>query len=296
MPIPCLTAGQRTAVRDLRDAFAARKPLVLLFGDSGSGRSSVIHDLLGNADPQEIVAVGLTATDGDVISPHTFEMLLEAACQRLSVQASSEQRPASLAGLATAVAAVAEAGKTLVMSIDHADQLSDEAIVEVARLHEYLDVPPAAVIRVFVGSLALASRIDTILRRIGAEQRLAEIRLSQPTAEEVATILAYEDNARPGGPTLSPEAIARISAYARSNLHWAVPMADAARALAEIEGAREVTPDMVREALLDIWSPEHQAVDDFNHVPRAVRPWRRRLRRRQSGSCFRGSRTGSIAR
>ena len=160
------------------------------------------------------------------------------------------------------IGAMAQAGKTVVMVIDHADRLSEEVIVEVARLHKYLDVPPDAVIRVFVGSLDLASRIDMVLRRIGADQRLADIRLSQPTAEDVATILAYDDSARSGGPMLTAQAIERISAYAKSNLHWAVPMADAARSLAEMEGAREVTPELVREALLDIWSPEHEAPDD----------------------------------
>jgi hypothetical protein len=41
---------------------------------------------------------------------------------------------------------------------------------------------------------------------------------------------------------LTPDAIGLINAYAKSNLHWAVPMADAARSLAESDGKREVTP------------------------------------------------------
>lgn len=258
----CLTAGQRTALDDLRHVIAAPRPLILLFGDMGSGKSSVIDACLAGIDPQQVVAANVSATCGDFSGPPTFETLLEAICKRLGVPVAPDQRPSSLAGLSTTVRAVADAGKTIVLCIDQADRLSNDVIVEVARLNEYLDVPPTTVVRIFVGSLDLASRIDTTLRRIGAVERLAEIRLSQPTADEVGTILAYEDSARLGGPMLTPGAIIRIGAYSKSNLHWAVPMADAARLLAEKEGAREVTPDLVREALLDIWSPDQPAATE----------------------------------
>ncbi len=232
---------------------------MLLFGDTASGKTSVVSDLLGALDPDEFVPVYISATGGDWLGPPSFDTLLDLIFKRLGLSASPDKRPASLAGLASAAGAVARDGMTIVMAIDHADRLSEDVIVDMARLHKYLDVAPATLLRIFVGSLDLASRVDAVLRRISADQRLTEIRLSQPTPAEMSTILAYEDSARPGGPMLTPSAVERISAYAKFNLHWAVPMADAARALAERKGTREVTPELVRDALLDIWSPEHQA-------------------------------------
>ena len=252
---PRPTAGQRTATDALRAAIASRESLILLFGDMGSGKTTLLNNVLKTVNPDEFAVVSLSATSGEFLSPPTFDNLLEALCRRLVLFQPAKQRPATLAALATTVSAF-DNDRTLLLAIDHADHLTDEVIAEVTRLAEYLDASPASLVCVFVGSLSLASRIDSVLRCQGTNRRLAEIRLSQPRAEELAALLAYEDTARPEGPMLTPDAIGLINAYAKSNLHWAVPMADAARSLAESDGKREVTPEMVRAALLEIWSPE----------------------------------------
>jgi hypothetical protein len=249
------TAGQRTAADALRAAIAARQPLILLFGDTGSGKTTLLNSVLDTAACDEFVVVSVSATSGEFLGPPTFDDLLEAVCRRLVVPQPAKQRPAMLAALATTVS-MFDNERIVLLTIDHADHVTDEVITEVMRLSQYLDISPGSLICVFVGSLGLASRIDSVLRSQGADQRLSEVRLSQPNAEELAALLAYEDTAQPDGPRLTPDAIGRISAYAKSNLHLAVPMADAARSLAESDGKREVTPEMVRTALLEIWSPE----------------------------------------
>ena len=87
--------------------------------------------------------------------------------------------------------------------------------------------------------------------------------VSHPSADELATLLAYEDTAQPGGPILTLGAIDRISVYAKANLHWAAPLADAARTLAANQGEREVTPELVRGALFELWSPEQSQPSDI---------------------------------
>jgi type II secretory pathway predicted ATPase ExeA len=258
---PRPTAGQRAAADALRAAIASRESLILLFGDMGSGKTTLLNNVLNPANPDEFTVVSLSATSGEFLSPPTFDNLLEALCRRLVLSQPAKQRPATLAALATTVSAF-DNGRTLLLAIDHADHLTDDVIAEVTRLAEYLDTSPTSLVCVFVGSLSLASRIDSVLRCQGTNRRLAEIRLSQPSAEELAALLAYEDTAQPEGPVLTPDAIGLIIAYAKSNLHWAVPMADAARSLAESDGKREVTPEMVRAALLEIWSPEQLQPED----------------------------------
>jgi type II secretory pathway predicted ATPase ExeA len=249
------TAGQRQALSDLGDAARGRRPLVLLFGETGAGKSSVVDAFLA-APGDEIVAAGVSATGSAFVSSPSFDALLSAICAGLKLPAASEQGPAALAGLGALIRATAEACKAVVVAIDHADRLGDGVIAELVRLHEALGVPAAALVRIFAGTAALAPRIETVLRQTGSDERLTEIRLSAPTADEVATILAYADAARPGGPVLTPDAIAAISAYARSDLHLAEPMADAVRGLAEEQGAGEITSQLVHETLQGLWAPE----------------------------------------
>ena len=257
----CPTAGQRYAAEALRAAANERQPLSLVFGDSGSGKTALINSVFDSADFTDFAVLSFSATSGEFTSLPDFDNFLEAMCRRLGAARLAKQRPETLAVLSKSVGELAENGQTLLLAIDHADHLTDDVIAELVQLPEYLDVSPNRLLRVFVGSMTLASRIDSLLRRLGVDQRLSEIRLSQPTADEVAALLAYEDSAQLGGPMLTSGAIDRISAYAKSNLHWAVPMADAARVLAESEGMREVTAELVRSALLEIWSPEQELPD-----------------------------------
>ena len=258
-PLSYLTAGQQVAGNLLREAVHERRPIILLFGETGGGKSTLIRNFLSTGDSPRAVPLYLSATGGEFIGPPTFDSFLDAICQRVADWQSGRERPAVLAMLASAVAALGRAERTIVLAIDHADHLTDRVISDLTRLPEYLDVPPESFVRIFTGSSNLASRLDSALRRPGAvDRRFVEIRLSQPTAVEVATLLAYEDMAQPGGPMLTPGAIDRITAYAKSNLHWAVPLADAARALASHQGEREVTPELVGGALLELWPPGQQ--------------------------------------
>ena len=257
MTITSPTAGQRQALGDLGDAARARRPLILLFGETGAGKTSVVHAFLEARACDEVVAVGVSATGSEFVASPGFETLLSSICARLELPAVPDQGPAALAGLGALIRAQAGAGKTVAVAIDHADRLGDGVITELVRLHERLGVPAAAFVRIFVGTAGLAPRIETILRQQGSDERLTEIRLSAPSADEVATILAYEDAARPGGPVLTPDAIGAICAYARSDLHLAAPMADAVRSLCEEQKAGEITPHLVHETLLDLWAPEH---------------------------------------
>jgi type II secretory pathway predicted ATPase ExeA len=255
MTVTSPTAGQRQALSDLGDAVEGRRPLVLLFGETGAGKSSVVDAFLAAAG-DEVVVAGVSATGSAFVSSPSFDALLSAICAGLKLPAASEQGPAALAGLGALIRATAEACKAVVVAIDHADRLGDGVIADLVRLHEALGVPAAALVRIFAGTAALAPRIETVLRQMGSDERLTEIRLSAPTADEVATILAYADAARPGGPVLTPDAIAAVSAYARGDLHLAEPMADAVRSLAEDQGKGEITAGLVHETLQGLWAPE----------------------------------------
>jgi type II secretory pathway predicted ATPase ExeA len=260
--MPCATAGQRAAATALGEAVAQRQPLILLFGDAGVGKTTLISSFLTTVDPQEFFVVQVSATSGEFVGPPSFDALLEVICRRLVAMQPAGQRPATLAVLAAAVGALARAGRTVLLAIDHADHLTNDVIAEATRLGEYLDASPASLVCIFIGSPTLASRLDAALRRPGAAPRVSEIRVSHPSGDELAALLAYEDTAQPGGPILTPGAIDRISMYAKANLHWATPLADAARTLAANQGEREVTPELVRGALFELWSPEQPQLSD----------------------------------
>ncbi|MFO1153592.1 MAG: ATP-binding protein [Rhodospirillales bacterium] len=257
----CGTAGQRAAADSLNEALAKRSPLILLFGEMGVGKSTLLARFLATIDPIEFAVMQLSATGGEFVGSPSFEALLEDICRQLVAPQPTAQRPATLAVLAHAVGLLGAAGRTMVIAIDHADHLANDVISELTKLAKHLDVAPANLVCIFVGSPALAPRLDRVLRKPGLPERLTEIRVSQPSAEELAALLAYEDMAQPGGPMLTAAAIDRITVYAKSNLHWAVPLADAARTLAAAQGLREVTPELVRGALLELWAPDQQPTD-----------------------------------
>jgi type II secretory pathway predicted ATPase ExeA len=260
--MPCLTAGQRAAAAALGEAVTQRQPLILLFGDAGVGKTTLISNFLATIDPHEFLAVQLSATSGEFVGPPNFDTLLDIICRRLVGPQPAGQRPATLAVLASAVATFARAGRTVLLAIDHADHLTNNVIAEATRLREYVDASSDTFVCIFIGSPMLASRLDAALRRPGVVARVPEIRVSHPSGEELAALLAYEDTAVPHGPILTPGAIDRISVYAKANLHWAAPLADAARTLAANQGEREVTPELVRGALLELWPPEQSQPSD----------------------------------
>jgi type II secretory pathway predicted ATPase ExeA len=261
--MPCATAGQRAAATALGEAVAQRQALILLFGDAGVGKTTLISSFLTTVDPQEFLVVQLSATSGEFVGPPSFDALLDVICRRLVAPQSAGQRPATLAVLDAAVGALARAGRTVLLAIDHADHLTNDVIAEATRLGEYLDASRANFVTIFVGSPTLATRLDAALRRPGAARRVTEIRVSHPSGDELAALLAYEDTAQPGGPILTLGAIDRISVYAKANLHWAAPLADAARTLAANQGEHEVTPELVRGALFELWSPEKSQPSDI---------------------------------
>jgi type II secretory pathway predicted ATPase ExeA len=260
--MPCATAGQRAAAASLADAVAQRRPLILLFGDAGVGKTTLIRSFLSAADPHQFSVVHLSATSGEFVGPPSFDALLDVICRQLNARQPAGQRPATLAVLAAAVQTLTRAGRTILLAIDHADHLTNNVIAEATRLAEYLDASPKSFICILIGSPTLASRLDAALRLPETAQRAVEIRVSPPSAGELAALLAYEDGVPPDGPILTPGAIDRISAYAKTNLHWAAPLADAARTLAASQGEREVTPELVRGALFELWLPEQSEASD----------------------------------
>lgn len=257
-PLASATAGQQLAGAALAEAIGERCPIILLFGETGVGKTTLIQRVLAATDNRRTVTVYLSATAGEFVGLSAFDAFLKTMCQRVA-DGQPQARRDALAALTSAVAAFAYTDRTLVLAIDHADHLTDTAILDLIRLPEYLNADPKTVVRIFIGSAALAARLDAAVRRPGAAGRcFAEINLPQPTIEEVATLLAYGDMAQSGGPMLTAGAIDRISTYAKSNLHWAMPVADAARALALDQGEREATQELVGAALLEIRSAGQQ--------------------------------------
>lgn len=250
------TAGQKIAAQDLRRALSHKEPLILLFGEEGCGKTTLLDSLFGVGSADEHRVLRLSPTGGDFTRLPDFDDLLEACCHRLGAPHSARTRPEALAFLSAALNSLSSGDQPLLLIVDQADHLTDDVIADLAQVPQYLGVSPDVLLLVFAGSMTLASRIDAVLRRLLFEERLVEIRLSSPSSDEMAALLAYEDSSQSGGPKLTAGALERITAYAKSNLHWAAIMADAARALAETEGKREITAEFIRTALLDIWTPE----------------------------------------
>src|SRR5512134_696294 len=83
LSMPCATAGQRAATAALNEAVAQRQSLILLYGDAGVGKTTLITNFLATKDTKAFFVVHLSATSGEFSGPPSFDALLEMICRRL---------------------------------------------------------------------------------------------------------------------------------------------------------------------------------------------------------------------
>ena len=129
----------REVLATLRYGIIARKGLILLIGDAGVGKSTILHRLTRELDTEEVTWIFESdpdATDPDV----NFTDLLRLILDNVDVPANSSTALSMIQRCKISLRAQLEHGRIVSLMIDNAEHLRDETLEYL--LHYFYNPPP----------------------------------------------------------------------------------------------------------------------------------------------------------
>jgi general secretion pathway protein A len=177
------TSSHRDALAAVFDAITNRQRFISLIGEAGTGKTTLIHFLLGRLDPKV-----KTAFIGH--PPITFRDLLRNVFLELSFNVVEENNKVLLIRLNEYLEELA-VGQTLAVIIDEAQNLPEQVIEELGRLEERIALTSSRLQIIFVGQPEFESKLNSpVLRELN--QRIGIRRQIRAFAEEESR--AYIDH------------------------------------------------------------------------------------------------------
>src|SRR5437879_10296051 len=177
-----MTPGHREALAQLQYGVQERKGFVVLSGNGGTGKATLLHSLLQRLDGQtEVVFVFNSAL--------SFNGILEYALQDLGVPKTGESRAQRLIGLNNFLIERERAGQNTILILDEAQNL-DAATLEQVRLLSNFETPKNKLLQILlVGQPELQARLQIpelqqLRQRVGLRSQIAPL-----TAAEARTYI-----------------------------------------------------------------------------------------------------------
>lgn len=147
-----LSDGHAEALAGLKLGIWERRGLMVMIGEVGTGKTTLIYSLLSNLDP-EIETAYLSNT---LLS---FEEILHGALLDFGVECTSRRRLDLIETLNAFLRRSAEAGKTVVLVIDEAQNLSDEVFEGLRLLLNFETYKSKLLQIILAGQPELATRL-----------------------------------------------------------------------------------------------------------------------------------------
>ena len=204
-----LAPSHREALAQLVYGVQEKKGFLVLTGEVGTGKTTLVHALLRRLDAQTAAALVFNST-------LPFEGLLEYALEDFGVSKAGDSHAQRLMALNTFLIERRRAGQNTVLIIDEAQNLLPETLEQV-RLLSNFETPTEKLLQILlVGQPELGDRLALpALRQL--KQRIAlRCRIQPLTVDETAEYIRVRlriAGARDAG-LFTPEAIARITAHA----------------------------------------------------------------------------------
>jgi len=240
------TAGSQEAWATVRYGVTARKGFVVLTGEVGTGKTTLLRRLLTDLDPG-VATVFLHNTALD------FDDLLTMLCDELELEPESDTRLGRVGALnRTLIAQLARGGTTAVL-VDEAQNLSTETL-ESLRLLSNLETDREKLLQlVLCGQPELDAALDRpVLRQL--KQRIAvRVRLDRLRDSEVGPFIAHRlAVAGCRRRVFTRDAIATVTRCSDGVPRLINHLCDATLLLAYADGRDIVSSDNVREAARDL--------------------------------------------
>ena len=234
----------------LRYGVEARKGLILLTGEAGTGKTMLLHRVIQELDNDVTFIV---ESDPDV----NFTALLRLMLRNLHHESDSADRVSMLQSCKRILSAELDRGHTICLSLDNAERLRDDTL--------------ECVMQNFLGPAASRDRDQKILQVILAGRPPLRERLLQPRLRSITPspglvcqveTLNHQDAADyvrhqlqaghlPGQSILN-DAIDRIVAYAVGNLRSANLLCGRALELAQKSSMPKITAELIDDAARDL--------------------------------------------
>ncbi|AKJ29905.1 XrtA/PEP-CTERM system-associated ATPase [Caldimonas brevitalea] len=123
--------GHASALAYLKFGVYQGEGFIVVTGDIGAGKTTLVRTLMGGLDPQHVVAAQVVSTQlesGD---------LLRAICTAFGIAPAGKSKAELIAGLEAFLTAVAASGRRALLVVDEAQNLSLEAIEELRMLSNF---------------------------------------------------------------------------------------------------------------------------------------------------------------
>ena len=241
----------------LVEGITKRRGLLCLVGEAGTGKTLLLRRLL-EAPPPGVRPV--------VLQDRRFE--LEALAELIARQLGAASG-AGLAGLRTALAAEAHAGRSVVLLVDDAHALPPERLAALQQLIEPLPGSSGSGMQVL---LAGRPALLTALRAAGLRDRVAILARLEPWVPTDVAVYIHGQLAHAGAPRrlFTPGAVARLARLTEGVPRGVNTIAGASLAAAARAGARTVGEEHVNAAWKSCARREAAPAADLDE-PRFVR-------------------------
>ena len=254
--------GHHDILASLRYGIASQKGIMALIGDVGTGKTTLCRALL-----QELPKDVQSAL---ILNPHLSDTeLLGAILDDLGLERRGATRAELMLVLVEHLLAAGAAGRTVVVILDEAQQMSIEALEQI-RILSNLETPSRKLLQiVLAGQSELADRLRRReLRQL--DQRIGiRCRLQPLSRNETFRYIEHRLRAAglAGSMPFTRAAIARIYSRSRGTPRVVNLVCDRALLAAYSTGARVIDDRLVRLAIRNLWGR--------NPVTLRARVWRR---------------------
>jgi general secretion pathway protein A len=268
-----LTDRHREALAQLLYGIQAKKGFIVLTGEAGTGKTTLLNALRRRLDEQTAVAFVFNST-------LAFDDLLEYVLEDLDAPKNGSTRAQRLMTLNTFLTERRRAGLNTILILDEAQNFSRATLEQVRLLSNFETATEKLLQIVLVGQPELGTRLDLPeLRQL--KQRIAlRCRIAPLAPDEVADYIGTRLRIAGGrDPKLfAPAAIKRIAEYSGGVPRLVNTLCDHCLVFAYAEHRRRIDADVVTEAIRAL---EDGAAGDEGPRSRgwkaALRPWRHGL-------------------